>query len=125
MDKVGKKYRGADRPSAAGESAPRAQAPDGEQGSGKTLLSPSDRRQLARSTSRNLARADFPVLPNLIVNAGEHATRTFLEFFVATIRNKNTRMAYARAVSGFLAWCEDRGLTLERIQPLAVAAYIE
>src|SRR5439155_19767527 len=86
---------------------------------------PEERRELARMTSRNLARAGFPVLPNLIVNAGERATRTFLEFFVATIRNKNTRMAYARAVSGFLVWCEERGLTLERIQPLTVAAYIE
>ena len=88
-------------------------------------ISPEERGGLARATSRNLARAGFMVLPNLIVNAGEHATRTFLEFFVAIIRNKNTRMAYARAVSGFLAWCEERGLTLERIQPLAVAAYIE
>ena len=86
---------------------------------------PKARYELARTTSRNLTRAGFPVLPNLIVNAGERATRTFLEFFVATIRNKNTRMAYARAVSGFLLWCEERGLTLERIQPLAVAAYIE
>jgi site-specific recombinase XerD len=93
--------------------------------SGPKDTPPEERRELARATSRGLARAGFPVLPNLIVKAGEHATRTFLEFFVATIRNNNTRMAYARAVSQFLAWCEERGLKLETIQPLAVAVYIE
>jgi site-specific recombinase XerD len=67
----------------------------------------------------------MPVLPNLIVEAGPGATKAFLEFFFATIRNPNTRMAYARAVSKFLLWCEERGLALEQIQPLAVAAYIE
>ncbi len=67
------------------------------------------RRALARRTSRGLARAGFVTLPGLILDAGEHATRTFLEFFVATIRNKNTRLAYARAVGCFLLWCEERG----------------
>ncbi len=82
-------------------------------------------RELARQASTRLARAGCPVLPNLITDAGEHATKAFLEFFVASIRNRNTRLAYARAVAGFLLWCEDRGLTLEAISPLAVAAYIE
>jgi hypothetical protein len=31
--------------------------------------------------------------------AGDTAGRRFLEFFAATIRNKNTRMAYYRAVT--------------------------
>ena len=48
-----------------------------------------------------------------------------MEFFTAEIRNRNTRLAYARAVSPFLDWCDDRGLTLERIEPIMVAAYIE
>ena len=34
------------------------------------------------------------VVPAVIADAGEHAARRFLEFFAATIRNKNTRMAY-------------------------------
>ena len=67
----------------------------------------------------------MPVLPQLIVEAGKPAIDAFLEFFVASIRNTNTRLAYARAVGLFLLWCEDRGLTLERITPLAVAGYIE
>ena len=83
------------------------------------------RRELARQASTRLARAGLPVLPNLITDAGEKATRAFLEFFVASIRNKNTRLAYARAVAGFFLWCEDHGLALRGIGPLAVAAYIE
>ncbi len=45
--------------------------------------------------------------------------------YAATIRNKNTRLAYARAVAGFLLYCEDRGFTLQSISPFAVAGYIE
>jgi hypothetical protein len=45
-------------------------------------------------------------MPAVIVAAGDHATRRFLEFFAATIRNKNTRMAYYRAVTEFFAWVE-------------------
>ena len=64
-------------------------------------------------------------MPAIITNAGENASRRFVEFFVATFRNKNTRLAYARAVRDFLEWCEARGFTLELIEPVAVAAYIE
>lgn len=65
-------------------------------------------------------------LPLAIVAAGEHAARRFLEFFVATIRNRNTRAAYARAVTHFFDWCEQRGIhELGRIEPIVVAAYIE
>jgi hypothetical protein len=33
------------------------------------------------------------VIPAAIADAGEHAVRRFLEFFAATIRNRNTREA--------------------------------
>jgi len=60
------------------------------------------------------------------LQAGEHAARRFLEFFAATIRNKNTRMAYYHAVVRFFTWCERHQLTeLVAIEPLHVAAYIE
>ena len=66
------------------------------------------------------------VVPGLIADAGEHATRRFLEFFAATIRNKNTRTAYLHAVSRFFAWCERHHVgELADIEPLHVAAYIE
>lgn len=65
-------------------------------------------------------------LPPAIVAAGPAACRRFLEFFAATIRNKNTRLAYARAVRSFFGWCAERGIReLDHIEPVAVAAYIE
>jgi hypothetical protein len=42
-----------------------------------------------------------------------------------SIRNTNTRLAYARAVSVLLLWYKERGLTLLTIHPLVVAAYVE
>ena len=64
------------------------------------------------------------VLPRLIVDAGPVAVEKFLEFFAARIANRRTRAAYGRAVGQFLAWCDARGLALEAVSPLHVAAYI-
>ena len=64
------------------------------------------------------------VLPALIVDAGPDAVARFLEFFAGRIANPRTRAAYGRAVGQFLAWCEARGLDLEAVSPLHVAAYI-
>jgi integrase/recombinase XerD len=77
----------------------------------------------ARRVGATAARV---VVPALVADAGEGAARRFLEFFAATIRNKNTRMAYYRAVVRFCAWCERHHLgELAAIEPLHVAAYIE
>jgi site-specific recombinase XerD len=65
------------------------------------------------------------IVPSLIADLGDDATRRFLEFFTANIRNKNTRAAYARAVGQFLAWCDDRGVALRNVEPMLVAAYVE
>src|SRR2546428_8235811 len=66
------------------------------------------------------------VVPTIITDAGDQAARRFLEFFAATIRNPNTRMAYYRAVLRFCAWCDHHQLDeLTAIEPLHVAAYIE
>jgi site-specific recombinase XerD len=65
-------------------------------------------------------------LPDIITAAGDKTAWCFVEFFTATIRNPNTREAYARAGGCFLAWCEGRGLyDLQAIKPTIVAAYIE
>ncbi|HRK34500.1 MAG TPA: tyrosine-type recombinase/integrase [Candidatus Hydrogenedentes bacterium] len=64
-------------------------------------------------------------LPSLVIAAGERASRRFVEFFTANIRNPNTRRAYARAVADFCQWCEARELKLEQLEPVIVAAYIE
>lgn len=64
-------------------------------------------------------------VPPIIADAGDGASRRFLEFFTANIRNPNTRAAYAQAVGQFLRWCDDRRIALRDIEPMAVAAYIE
>jgi len=73
----------------------------------------------------SLERAGMENLPATITGAGKKAAWRFIEFFTANIRNKNTRAAYAQAVKLFFQWCEERGLTLEQIQPVVIAAYIE
>jgi len=66
-----------------------------------------------------------PALPALVATAGPKASRRFVEFFTANIRNKNTREAYRRNVTAFLAWCEtETGLALDMIEPTVVAAYV-
>src|ERR1700680_3816632 len=75
---------------------------------------------------RNLARAGLENLPAAIGRAGEAAAWRFIEFFAATIRNRNTRAAYAHAVSEFFAWCEKHHIyTLEQVKPVVIATYIE
>ena len=75
--------------------------------------------------SASLARFGFESLSRLITDAGERATKRFVEFFTANIRNKNTRLAYAHAVGRFAAWCERRRFTLDAVEPVVVAAYVE
>ena len=78
----------------------------------------------ARKT--NVATRREPmIVPLLIADAGEQASWRYVEFFTANIRNANTRRAYARACSNFLAWSDERGLTLPQIRPHVVGAYIE
>src|SRR3982074_556066 len=65
-------------------------------------------------------------VPAVIAVAGEHAARRFLEFFAATIRNKNTRMAYYRAACSFFAWVEQHRIGEPAdIEPIHVGTYIE
>jgi site-specific recombinase XerD len=66
------------------------------------------------------------VIPAAIADAGEHAVRRFLEFFAATIRNRNTREAYYRAACSFFAWVEQHQIGgLVDIEPMHVSLYIE
>ncbi|HKQ47595.1 MAG TPA: tyrosine-type recombinase/integrase [Phycisphaerae bacterium] len=81
--------------------------------------------ETALTSRKQLGRIGLESLPSIIIQAGERAGRRFIEFFTANIRNKNTRLAYARAVSQFFDWCDARGLQLETIEPVVVAAYIE
>lgn len=80
---------------------------------------------VGRSNGELVVAAGGPVVPAVIRHAGKKARQRFLEFFAAQIRNRNTREAYFRAVVDFFAWCEDHGLALIDIEPIAVAAYVE
>jgi hypothetical protein len=65
------------------------------------------------------------VVPGVVARAGKAASRRYLEFFTANIRNANTRIAYHHAVNQFFSWCSDFGIELEGVSPMLVAAYIE
>ena len=83
------------------------------------------------TTELVLATGKLPVAfagrhsPAMIIQAGPDASRRFVEFFTANIRNPNTRAAYARAVGQFMEWCEARKLSLKDLSPFLVAAYVE
>lgn len=87
----------------------------------------SEQREIIIGEGNTLITADRSLaVPAIIGDAGEHAARRFLEFFAATIRNRNTRIAYYRAATRFLVWCEHHKIgQLADIEPLHVAAYIE
>ena len=82
-------------------------------------------KSLVTVSTTSLGRIGFSSLPRLITNAGERATKRFVEFFTANIRNKNTRFAYACSVGRFADWCEKRKIDLDMIEPVVVAAYVE
>ncbi len=63
--------------------------------------------------------------PAFIQQAGLRASKRYVEFFTAQIRNKGTRAAYAQAVNQFFAWCEEVGVSFEQIEPVIIATYIE
>ena len=78
-------------------------------------------RPAASPPSVRLAHAATPVL----FSPSPHAERRFWELFTAHIRNPNTRLAYFTAARRFAAWCERRGVALDQVEPIVVAAYIE
>jgi integrase/recombinase XerD len=86
---------------------------------------PTPRKGAFQPNARNLP-AELAAVPTIIATAGEKARRRFLEFFAGTIRNPNTRDAYARATRDFFDWCDAHGIRdLGTIEPLMVATYIE
>ena len=64
-------------------------------------------------------------VPPIVQRAGPAAAARVVEFFTEQIRNPNTRDAYARAANSFLVWCDEQGLELYQISPVAVAIYVE
>ena len=64
-------------------------------------------------------------IPELIAAAGPEVTETYIDFFTSTIRNRNTRAAYARACWQLFDWCAAHGLELTTVRPFHVVAWIE
>jgi site-specific recombinase XerD len=84
------------------------------------------RKDLVAYSSKELTLIGLDSLPSAIQSSGDAGIRRFLEFFTVTIRNKNTRLAYAQAIKQFFEWCEARGVTkLDQVQPVVIAGYIE
>ena len=81
---------------------------------------------LPAQATNNLPATLEPRIPVPIQLAEPRAFERYLDFFLTTIRNPNTRAACWRAVQRFFAWCEDRGLVqLHHVRPLHVSAYVE
>jgi hypothetical protein len=56
-------------------------------------------------------------IPELIAAAGSELTETYIDFFTSTIRNRNTRAAYARACWQFFDWCAAHDPELTTVRP--------
>lgn len=81
--------------------------------------------QLGENTDQAAQLVSGSYFPAAIERAGPKATKRFAEFFAANICNRNTRTAYGRAAAQFFAWCDQRGIALEQIEPITVAGYVE
>src|SRR4051812_13281839 len=82
---------------------------------------PSDYSELARHYGGFAGDA----IAIVAVWAGRAAAHETWWFFSATIRNPNTRRAYHRAVTRFIAWCAARGIDLRELNAPLVAAHID
>lgn len=83
-------------------------------------------KELLPVSHKDLSRIGLDALPVTIEKSGPEGIRRFIEFFAVTIRNRNTRAAYVQATKQFFDWCEHRGvMSLDRIEPVVIAAYIE
>lgn len=74
-----------------------------------------------------LVPTSFTVLPApaAIANAGAAGMFAWDEFFIGSLRNRNTRATYLRAVTRFLAWVEPVEPDLKRITPGLVGLYFD
>jgi len=83
--------------------------------------------QVAVRRTNQLVRAGTHLLPVLIAEAGASHQQRYLDFFVTSIRNKNTRQAYGRACKAFFDWLDIHchGVDFQFIQPTHVSAWVE
>jgi len=80
------------------------------------------------SVSTALMPPELQQLPAILVASGPETMEAVLEFFLVTIRNPNTRLAYGRAIWRFLAILREARPPVGRladIRPLHVGSYID
>ncbi len=97
-----------------------------QEGEGAVVLLPAPKEELiftVATAGQALALPEGLHLPKLITDAGEKAGWRFINFFTAEIENDNTRAAYYQAIKQFDLWCEQKGFSLQQLQPFIVAAY--
>jgi site-specific recombinase XerD len=85
-----------------------------------------DHIALRNTAASTWAAQSVHQVPAVVQATGDAGIAAFVEFFVATLRNPHTRLAYAKAVSRFTAWMDTAGITnLRALQAWHVATYIE
>jgi hypothetical protein len=74
-------------------------------------------------------RPELTVMPQripILFTPTERSRERFWDFFTSSIRNRNTRIAYYKAIVRFADWCEAWTLTdIARVRPINIATYIE
>src|SRR5260370_9802641 len=113
---AGDRLFGAQRASAGGRRA------DSSGGKEAAWSNPAEN---GRAASRGIPGDSSAWIPELIASAGAQVTETYIDFFTSTIRNRNTRAAYARACWQFFDWCAAHGLQLTTVRPFHVPAWLE
>lgn len=82
-------------------------------------------QELILPEGKNEISVGVSAIPAIISDAGSSAEYAWSEFFLAKIRNTNTRRAYGLAVRRFLNWCENKNVTLNQITPAHVAGFLD
>jgi site-specific recombinase XerD len=90
------------------------------------MAEPDTRPPQAHTGGALRPQAPAVVVPALVAAAGDDAARHFVNFFIASIRNRHTRRSYARQATHFLSWCQSAGLEdVRAVRTEHVAAYVE
>jgi hypothetical protein len=76
---------------------------------------------LATPPVTQLALITPPILPALVIAAGERASIRFLEFFAAYIRNPHTRRGYYRAGGAIPGLVRDHWPVVGRLRSAAIS----
>ena len=80
---------------------------------------------MVKGTAEAIQNPFYKALAVAVNHSGWICVAMDIDFFTSTIRNRNTRAAYARACWQFFEWCAAHSLELTTVRPFHVAAWIE